>query len=65
MSAQCHCGRYMANTHPIVRTRGEGYSWAEYVADVRGDCSRCGPDQQAHRGDWHWSADAWNWGDDQ
>ena len=54
------CGRFLAATRPVVKEHGEGYAWGEYVADVRGNCSRCGEDVAAASGWWH-SWDAWTW----
>ena len=68
---QCKCGRFLANVQATSGTAGEGYSWHEFLADVRGDCKRCGPDVQARRSEdafgdsaWWWSADAWTWADE-
>ena len=61
---QCKCGRFLAKPYALSDSRCEGYSWRMFLADVRGDCKRCGPDVQATReGDtcWWWSWDAWNW----
>ena len=58
---QCRCGRFLAKAHAISGQEGEGYSWHMFLADVRGDCRRCGPDVQAARGGWWWSWDAWKW----
>ena len=59
---KCKCGRFLAKPRATSDQAGEGYSWHEFLADVRGDCSRCGPDVQASReGEaWWWDADAWN-----
>jgi hypothetical protein len=57
----CKCGRFLANAHATCGFGGEGYSWHAYVADVRGDCKRCGNDTQAMQGTWWWSWDAWKW----
>ena len=57
---QCNCGRFMARAHPVLGWRDGGYSAGEYIADVRGDCSRCGADIPAAPGWWH-SWDAWKW----
>ncbi len=56
------CGRFIANARPIVEQRGEGYSWTEYLADVRGDCKRCGNVSASREGDFTWwlSWDAWS-----
>jgi hypothetical protein len=55
------CGRFLANARAIIKERGEGYSWTEYLSDVRGDCKRCGDDVAASRGDESWwlDWDAW------
>ena len=61
---KCRCGRFLARPRASAATRGEGYNFTVYLADVRGDCSRCGPDTQAAReGDamWWWDWDAWKW----
>lgn len=58
---QCRCGRFLANVFARSAAKGEGYSWHEYLADVRGNCSRCGPDSQAAPEGWWWSWDAWKW----
>ena len=58
---QCRCGRFLAKPHATCATNEWG-DW--HLDDVRGDCSRCGPDVQADReGDniWWWSWDAWKW----
>lgn len=60
MGVPCKCGRFLANAHAIPGAEGEGYAWHAFVADVRGDCKRCGPDVQSMPG-WHWSWDAWRW----
>jgi hypothetical protein len=62
----CKCGRFLAKPHAVTGTGGEGYSWHMFVADVRGDCSRCGPDVEAMRPGvadcaWWWDWDAWKW----
>lgn len=64
MSIQCACGRFLANTRYWVTVSG----FDAHLSDVRGDCSRCGPDVQASRtGDdtWWWSWDAWTPGIDE
>jgi hypothetical protein len=55
---QCQCGRFLAN--PRAKS---SRTLDPYLADVRGDCSRCGPDVQASKHDdaWWWSWDAWKW----
>jgi len=62
---QCRCGRYLAKAHAIAgRSPGDYGDWC--LADVRGDCSRCGTDVQAGReGDmcWWWAWDVWNFVD--
>lgn len=63
---QCRCGRFLARPRATADSAGEGYSWHMFLADVRGDCSRCGPNAQAMRpgvgrDTWWWSWDAWNW----
>ena len=60
MGVPCKCGRFLANAHAICGSAGEGYGWHAFVADVRGDCKRCGPDVQAMHGSW-WSWDMWRW----
>ena len=62
LSIQCRCGRFLGNTRPVTATEGEGYSWHEFIREVRGDCSRCGPDVLAGPG-WWMSWDAWDWED--
>jgi hypothetical protein len=59
---QCRCGRILAHTRPVTATDGEGYSWHEFIKEVRGDCSRCGSDVIAAHG-WWLSWDAWDWED--
>jgi hypothetical protein len=61
MGVPCKCGRFLANAHATCGIKGEGYSGHVFVAEVRGDCKRCGPDVQAMRDGWHWSWDAWRW----
>ena len=61
---QCKCGRFLANARALSGASGEGYAFHVFLADVRGDCSRCGPDTQAAREGqncWWWSWDAWRW----
>ena len=59
---QCKCGRFLAKPYAKCDSGGEGYAWHMFLADVRGDCKRCGPDVQAMRGEgWWWSWDAWKW----
>jgi hypothetical protein len=58
---QCACGRFLARPRATADSEGEGYSWHMFLADVRGDCSRCGLDVQASRSGWWWSWDAWKW----
>jgi hypothetical protein len=60
---QCKCGRFLAH----ATARAAAHHYGAYLADVRGDCSRCGPDSQATtEGDaWWWSWDAWNWPDEE
>jgi hypothetical protein len=61
---QCKCGRYLAAARPVLGYYPESASYIAgeaYIADVVGDCSRCGPGVQAHEDDWHHSWDAWNW----
>jgi hypothetical protein len=62
MSIQCRCGRFLADAHPVVKVHVNSYDAGEYVADVRGNCSRCGDDVPATPGWWH-SWDAWEWED--
>ena len=57
----CKCGRFLAGARAIPGTGGEGYSWHLFVADVRGDCKRCGEDVQAMPGGWWHAWDAWTW----
>lgn len=60
MRVQCRCGRFLARPYALSDSMGEGYSFRIFLADVRGDCRRCGPGVQAMRG-WWWSWDAWKW----
>ena len=61
---QCACGRFLSRARAECDHEGEGYAWHMYLSDVRGDCTRCGPNVQAARGtdsSWWWSWDAWKW----
>jgi uncharacterized protein (DUF983 family) len=61
------CGRFLAAARPVVEQSGEGYAWHEYLADVRGNCKRCGDDVPASRdGDFPWwlQWDAWGFTDE-
>ena len=51
--------RYLAKAHPILGIDVDGG-----IEDVRGDCSRCGPDVRALESvdAWWLSWDAWKWG---
>lgn len=57
---QCKCGRFLGRPYVQSAAEGEGYGWHEFVSDVRGDCSRCGPDVPAAPGPW-WDWDNWDW----
>ena len=59
---QCRCGRFLAHARPVVKAEGAGYAWHEFIAEVRGDCSRCGQDVNAAAG-WWFDWDAWDWED--
>jgi hypothetical protein len=61
MGIPCKCGRFLAKPRAEPGTGGEGYSFHVFVADVRGDCKRCGPGVQAMRDGWWWAWDAWTW----
>lgn len=60
MNPQCKCGRFLANTRPVVGYAEAGYASGPYVAGVTGDCTRCGPNVEAAFGPFH-SWDAWKW----
>jgi hypothetical protein len=55
---QCGCGRFLADAHAVIGIR----FMDPYIHDVRGDCSRCGPDVPAtHEGEaWWFDWDAWD-----
>lgn len=63
MGIQCRCGRFLAGARPVVKAEGGGYGWHEFIAEVRGNCSRCGKDAEA-AGGWWFSWDAWTWDDE-
>jgi hypothetical protein len=55
---RCTCGRFLTAARPVTAYDTEAYGGGPYLAEVRGDCSRCGPDVVAAHG-WWMAWDAW------
>jgi hypothetical protein len=58
MGIQCRCGRFLSHVYAVTSVEGESYGRHELIIDVRGCCSRCGPEVEAAPGPW-WDADTW------